>query len=341
MSSNEIEWIKSRVDGLTDRSEEILDVDSEVRNEFNTWSALKLIIHSATVNMYTMVAKEHFQDFFYIDALAGSGASDFDMTDQCFLGSPIVAARDAVEPFTKMYFIELDEANNSALEDRLDYAFTNWDIDEPEGYEVIEGDANEAIEYVKNDIWSTVRSKPYDPKFNSLLFADNQGLDFYWSSLQSLNNSITGDFLINYPASQVGRNLSNRGSREAIADFFGRDMWDVYPKDWDHFSELYTEQIEEMDHPETVVTKVKGKKSFYYDMIYATRRTSGGSGYIDAIKHVKQFVEAVDGADVREVLEVLNGNQSVIEDFWPEDNTINEDLIEDEDSNQKGLDEFW
>ena len=104
MPNGEREWIRSRVEGLIDGAEEVEPAYQEdIDNSFDTWPALKLIVHSATVNMYTKVIANHADHFFYIDALAGSGLSEYG-DEECFYGSPIVAAKHAAEPFTKMYF---------------------------------------------------------------------------------------------------------------------------------------------------------------------------------------------------------------------------------------------
>ncbi len=346
MSAGQRNWIKKRIETLTESSDEVFNVEPEIYNSFNTWSALKLILHSATVNMYTTVASQHFEDIFYIDALAGSGVSEYG-DEQCFLGSPIIASKAATEPFTKMYFVEGDLKKKRALEDRLDFVFTNPDIDvqEPENYEVCHGDVNDIIYDIYNDIWDVASPSP---NFNYLGFVDNQGLNFDWESMEKIGD-LTGDLLVNYPAAHgVGLNMEVEGSRDAMEAFFGKDMWDEEPKERDHYKEVYMEQMEKLDLEEQVSVKVdSGSKSYYYDMIYGTRKTTGGSGYVDAIRHVKDFIEAVDGGTVEEILDVLHGNQAAVDDFLPDDFEIDSSVMKNEDSqseqedqSQAGLDEF-
>lgn len=342
-------WISKRIETLTESSQEVMDVEPEVYNSFNTWSALKLILHSASVNMYTTVISNYFDDFFYIDALAGSGVSEYG-NGRCFLGSPIIAAKAASEPFTKMYFIEGDEENKLALEKRLEFIFSNPDIEvtEPrEGYEVLYGDTNDKIEEVLNDFWDYVFP---EPKFHFFSFIDNQGLNFDWKAMEELGD-YSGDYLVNYPAAQgVGMNMNNEGAKGALQEFFGREMWNVEPKDREHYKQVYMKQMESLGVPEQVATKIdSGRKSYYYDMIYATQDTNGSNGYIDAVKYVKEFIEAVDGSDIEELLDVLQGDQSAVSEFLPESDDIDTSLIrqesetdvpEEEDTNQTGLHEF-
>jgi three-Cys-motif partner protein len=190
MSADQRSWIEKRIEILTEFSDEVFDVQSDIYNSFNTWSALKLILHSATVNMYTTVASEHFDDIFYIDTLAGSGVSEYG-DEQCFLGSPIIASKAATEPFSKMYFVEGDLKKKRALEERLKFVFENPDIDvqEPHDYEVYHGDVNDKVDEIVNDIWEV--AKP-NPNFNHLGSIDNQGLDFDWESMERVGN-LTGE----------------------------------------------------------------------------------------------------------------------------------------------------
>ena len=138
--------------------------------------------------------------------------------------------------------------------------------------------------------------------------------------------------------------MNNEESRDSLAAFFGRDMWDEEPKTREHYKEVYMQQLDSLGVPEKVAVKIdSGVKSYYYDMIYATRTTRGGSGYTDAVAYVKQFVEAVDGGTVEEILDVLHGDQAAIDDYLPDETDLDQTLFEndtDADPNQTGLDQF-
>jgi len=350
MSGGEREWIAERVRGLT---EEASDMEpsfiEEIDNSFNTWSALKLIVHATTINMYTKVISEHYDDFFYIDALAGSGLSEYGEGEdgEYFHGSPIVAAKHASEPFTKMYFIDEDEDRCDLLEQRLEYIFLNSDIDikKPGDWEVICGDSNVAVDGVINDIWDVAA---HDPSFHTISFIDNQALDFNWESMEEIA-SISADFIVNYPGAMgVGMNINNKAAHSgALKDFFGRDLWNLDLSDRDEYRDTYINQMNSLfsDDSHRVPIRVEsGTKSYNYDMIYATRDTSGGSEYVEAVEYVKEFVENVDGADVEEMLELMQGDQAVIDGYLPEDREIDDELLDgnnyDLDENQSGLGDF-
>jgi hypothetical protein len=91
------EYIQTRIESLTEDSQEFYSQVPGQANDFDTWFALKLILHSAKVNMYTIVfaQNDYYSDLYYIDALAGSGVSQYNKENRCFLGSLLIAAKDA------------------------------------------------------------------------------------------------------------------------------------------------------------------------------------------------------------------------------------------------------
>jgi len=313
------ERVKKRVPTLTRHAEDIREIESEVYNEFGTWSALKLIVHAATVNMYTTVISEHFDDWFYIDALAGSGVSVYGDEDESFLGSPLLAAKNASEPFTKMYFIEQDEDNAAALEKRLEAGFNGSELEltPPEcGWEVFVGDANKKLQQAISDMWR-VAKRDGKANFNHLTFIDNQGLDLMWNGIRQLAPEPTGDLLINFPTSAVIRSAGHEDSRETLTDYYGSEAWRS-ASEKEELLNAYTRRLSSVEKTEQVVTNIdSGTKNYQYDMVYATRKTRGGSDYINAIEYINDFVEAVDGADVEEMLQILRGDQMTMESFLP------------------------
>lgn len=336
-------YISKRVDALRHRSHEFHDISEGVFNDFDTWSALKLILHSAAVNMYTRVhASQGTGDTFYVDALAGSGVSMYE-SERCFLGSPLVAARATEHPFSKMYFIESDEDYCEALRERLSYAFSLPDFTEPDDWMVKNANANEAIPEIVKEIW---RIGDIEEKFNYYCFIDNQGLDVNWCSLEELTPSPYGDLLINLPTAQaIGRNV-NKDSTDALNEFYGTDVsqFQTAHNTRERMKQLYLDRLAEQNrsiHESTQVRTPVG--SYYYDMIYATRETNGDNGYMEVIQYAKQFIESVHSGDVDRMLEVLDGNQDMIDSYLP-DSSIDDDLFEsenEEDDSQSGLDDFF
>lgn len=329
-------YIKRRVDALRDHSQEIYSQAEGVSNEFSSWTALKLILHSAAINMYTSVHQsEGTGDTFYIDALSGSGVSMYG-TERYFVGSPLIAVRDAKYPFTKMYFIDSNADYCEALRERLNYVFSFPDYAEPETIEIIEGDVNEEIGWIVDEIQDI---GSYDRRYNYYCFIDNQGLDVEWSTLQQLTPTPYGDLLINLPiAHAIGRNIDT----EAAARFYGAPLTEILPgrPSRAELRDRYLDQLASRNRAIQSSTTVQTNiGSFYYDLVYATRPTGGNNGYMDVIDYVKQFIESVHSGDIDRILDVLDTNQSVIDIHLPE-GSIKDQLPEDEDDAQTALDEF-
>lgn len=329
-------YISTRVEELRRHTDEFYEIGDNVSNEFNTWSALKLILHSAAVNMYTDVhANQGTGDIFYIDTLAGSGISSYDEAGH-FIGSPLVALKAATKPFDYMYFIEGNDDYAEALEARLEHAFTKSQYTEPHDWEVINGDANDELPGVVSDI----RDRgDYDARYNYYCFIDNEALDIKWDAIEELTPKPFGDLLINVPTTAFGR-ASNQNSFDEISSFFGRDMSaDASgPVSRNRLKNKYITQVRNRNRKVNRNVHVDADTGSYcYDMLYATRRTGGDNGYVEVIEYVKQFIERVDAGDVDRMLNVMDGDQATIDSLLPEQD-ISDKLPEEDD--QSGLDEF-
>jgi hypothetical protein len=71
------EWIQDNLSSLTAHTDSLQQV-AEVSDEpqFGAWTALKLIVLTATVDVYTKIISNNDFDFYYIDAMAGSGITE-------------------------------------------------------------------------------------------------------------------------------------------------------------------------------------------------------------------------------------------------------------------------
>lgn len=340
------EFVKQRIEILKEHSETIRN-QAEQTNDFDSWSALKLILHSSVTHMYTTVLSgiDYFDDYYYIDALAGSGVSTYD-DNYCFIGSPIVAALSAREPFTKMYFIDQNEENCEALRARLDYVFSNPAIDakEPDDWEVIQGDTNEKVPEVISEI------KGFDHKagYNYYCFIDNEKLDVKWRTIEALTPQPWGDLLINLPTAQAIGRTAATGNLQKLNEFYGQDLDRVDLPDEnirEFMKQQYISRLAQRDRGVCRSTHVDANiGSFGYDMVYATRDIEGGNGYVKVVDYLKEMIENVHAGDVDNLLDILYGDQSTILGFLPDDNIENElpenEGSEDESLTQQSLDRW-
>ncbi|PSQ51699.1 hypothetical protein BRD20_10175 [Halobacteriales archaeon SW_8_65_20] len=333
-------YVSPRVEDLTKRADEVYDVAPGVSNSFSTWSALKLILHSASINMYTTVmSHQPIQDTYYIDALAGSGVSEYE-DGEYFLGSALIACRAAKEPFSKMYFIEGDSDRCEALRQRLEYVFELSGFTRPSNYEVIHGDANEEIPEVTQNIYE--RSS-FDDGFNYFTFIDNQGMDVEWDAIEELTPTPQGDLLVNLPIAQaVGRNVGTGAANR----FYGTDTGSYTKLDSTRkqLRELYQRRLGGQGREVQTSTKVQADPgSYYYDLIYATRKIEGGNDYMEVIEYVKDMVEDMHSGNVDVILDVIRGNQSQLKQYLPDEAPEGNELMEEateSDTDQSSLSDY-
>jgi hypothetical protein len=68
------EWIQNNLSSLTAHSAPLQQVgETSDEPEFGAWTALKLIVLTATVDVYSKIISNNGFDFYYVDAMAGSG----------------------------------------------------------------------------------------------------------------------------------------------------------------------------------------------------------------------------------------------------------------------------
>lgn len=331
--------VRKRVPTLTVNAQELREISPKVVNDFGEWSALKLILHVATVNMYTTVVPKTFDDWFYVDALAGSGVSVYGDMENCFKGSAILAAENAEEQFTKMYFIEQNRKKASVLRERLDAVFngeTDIDVVRPEcGYEVRIGDANEELPQIAGDMYETANRGPGRPWYNHLTFIDNQGIDINWDAIEEFSSNTMGDFLVTFQSSRIRQ---NQHLDDTLNEYFGSEIWKT-ANSLEDYAEAYGTRFNGISKSKQVMTTVdSGVKNYQYEVIYATKDDAGG--YVNAVSYVSDFVERVTGADVGDMIDVMYGDQSRIGEYLPErDSQEDQDAI-DEQNSQSSLGEF-
>jgi len=314
------EWIQDNLSSLTAHSTPLQQVgETSDEPEFGAWTALKLIVLTATVDVYSKIISNNGFDFYYVDAMAGSGITELEGTADTLIGSPIIAGTVAHEPFSKMYLIEQDSERAEALRQRLDFAVENIDAftQSRDEYEVIEGDAN--------DILPTIPSRIRDRRGGSLggsdeqggahhlAFIDNERVEVNFDSIRDLSE-VWGDLLINYQEKGINREIGRIRSDEV-------DSWDDILKFYDGDAdvknidspkerfELYLEKLDQIDRPihESVTIHGSEDHPYGYKMVYATQLTGGGSEYAEFMEYQRRKVENLTGDDIETVLRTMRG----------------------------------
>jgi three-Cys-motif partner protein len=318
-------WIRENLSELMEHADDLADAGDTTDNpKYGPWTALKLMVFSTAVEVYTKVANGRY-DYYYVDALSGSGIVEIDEHDANLVGSPILAGTVPRYPFEKMFLIEQDDDRAEALENRLNYAADNIDAFELEQdqFEVIPEDANEVLPTIRERVVDERGCQPYrkiDGKTaHHFAFIDNERMEVKFDAIRGLltNDDLYGDQLINYQ--EVGINRKN-GRLES--DKVGDDDWetllkffdtpDVRGMDAEGRIQLYFSKLDSIGQQQHRDVFVRGSDSYPYGyrMIYAA---GGSADFIEFMDNYGAKIEKLSGDDVGRVIDTMEGRLGALD----------------------------
>lgn len=198
---------------------------------------LKLSIVESYLQAYTKALRGKFEELWYIDAFAGTGARtvrvegrDGNMFEEPVpeqveqrRGSAQIAI-DVTPGFDRIIFIESKPRYCAALRE-LAVRYPDRDIT------VVEGDANRSIQNaIRWDGWRTTRA---------VLFLDPYGMEVEWGTLEAVAATGAIDVWFLFPLAGLYRQATRRlddidtSKRAALTRMFGSDAWEaeLYPED--------------------------------------------------------------------------------------------------------------
>jgi len=236
----------------------------------------------------------------------------------------------AHEPFNRMYFVEKDEEKAYALRRRLTYVEENLpDEVVCDNYRIVTENVNQVMDEIIEEIAEETLYQ--SERVNTLSFVDNQGMDVHFSTIKTLTR-IYGDLLINFPTTAVRRTAGAEYDTK-LNKFYGDDGWRAAVNtdqiDDDALRSIYMSNLAEQGRPEQEFIPVQSGGSYFYDMIYCTRETAGGSPYVDSMSYMKDKIDQLTGDDVERVLRFMRGEQTGLDLFQEQD-----------DDGQTGLGDF-
>lgn len=320
MKQPDREWIQQQLSRLTAHSEDLRDVGGTTDDpEFGAWTALKLVLLTATVNVYSSIMENNNFDFYYVDAMSGSGIVELDGRDECITGSPFIAGTLAHEPFSKLYFIEDDSSRAQVLRERLDYA-----AEEIEAFRhsrddciVIDGDANTMLptipDKVREEREGHLGGENGQNGAHHLAFIDNERDEVKFEALRKLESEMWGDLLINYQEVSLNREWGDiqdgRSSEDEFVEFFDGDCSVKRCESPEDRFDLYQSKIESINRPviRSVDIRASDRYPYGYKMVYATRKTGSGSEYADFVEAQRRKIESLTGEDIETVLDTMQG----------------------------------
>ena len=298
-----VEWVQEQLRDLQRNADDIWGVRPDIANSFKEWSTIKLIILAGVVDLYTTIIPKHFDNFFYIDAMSGSGSVVIEEHEERFVGSPILTSALAHEPFNHMYLIEFDSERAQALRQRMEFVSSELDYGVDGNFTVIEGDANEEIpELVDNEIQDAILDSG---SVHTLSFVDNEGADIEWSTIEKLT-TVYSDLVVNFPSNNIQR-MAGVLNATALNEFYGNSRWRGAGTDSMELLTIYKGGLSEVGRDMQEAIRVHGSRNFHYDVIYATRETANGSPYMTAFEWMQDKLEDLDGDDIDRVLRYMRG----------------------------------
>ena len=220
-----------------------------------------------------------YKDYYFIDGFAGTGYCKSKGALNTVSGSAVIAL-NIKPPFTKYFFIELDQNKVQELM-KLETIYSRLSI------EIFQGDCNVKIDEVLQEIGSTV-------PFIALL--DPQAGDLYWNTIAKIAQKNKAELFINFPFGMAinrymplvdGKNV-DAGMENKLNKIFGSKAWKpIYGERnekgtissaiaRDKYLDIYLQGLKTLGFKYYAVKDLKNSKKVHiYYLIFATRHRKG------------------------------------------------------------------
>lgn len=302
--ADQYKWLKPRIKKLVEMADPYKSIHPKTFYETKSWSIIKLLALLRFVDIYTKIIKaprqrRFFKNMYYIDLLAGSGLCRIGSKGDIIAGSALIACQQCYHPFDKYFLVEKNSEKAEALKARIEIVTPS--------FKIFNCDCNDCIEEIMEEI---------DERDHYLAFVDCEGMDVAWSTMESLF-ARNGDVLLNFQTQSIWRQPSivrnrSRGwkaTMERLNWFFGDDRWKNSEEAVD-LLQCYVDKIRNETTRKIVLPlPVKGSGSYRYDIILATRRTSGGSPWIKPMEELQEIMGGYRPEIVNKTLDILMKRQ--------------------------------
>lgn len=305
------EWIADKLGVLTEHAADLVEVKPDVTNEYRPLTALKLIVLSAGVDVFSRIVPQRYDHNYYLDLFAGAGATRLRGMDSAVVGSPILAPVMSHHEFAEYHFVELKGEKADALKARLDYMDSVIEFPREKCF-IHEANANDFVhEFLENHRSNFGGFEG----FNMFSFVDPEGMDPDWHVTRRIAD-LYGDMLIHYPETTVNRDHETGKARSYFPT--GVDLEQCRTEDKRRAA--YRDGLESRRNTDiTVPIRIDSGSSggnYHYDLIYATRETGGGAPYVAAMEDIQRKISLLDGDHIRRVLETLEGDAEALDYFF-------------------------
>ncbi|MFA6436855.1 MAG: three-Cys-motif partner protein TcmP [Candidatus Paceibacterota bacterium] len=233
-------------------------------NDIGKWTELKLEYIRKYLGAYSNILNfAGFKEYCFIDAFAGSGLCKTKKTKETKKGSTLISL--SIEPpFTKYFFIELDQNKCDCLKNIVSGDFSKRNV------VIKNGDCNKEID-------SILKQFNENTPFMALL--DPQAGDLYWDTIRKIGERSKAEALINFPFGMaISRYMPLEEKKEINMEMENKIDLIFGCKDWKN---VYRERKKNRISPRVAREK-------YLD-IYLTNLISIGFKYY-AVKNIKNSI---------------------------------------------------
>jgi len=227
------------------------------------WSKIKHYYLERYINTFTTSMRNKWEGkLFYIDLFAGPGKCRVRKNEEEIDGSPLIALNTRY-PFTKCFFVELNEVAIQALKKRCT---SDTGI-------FINSDCNNIIEDIVNELPSSSLS---------LAFIDPTGISIKYNALENLVKDRRIDLIVTFPDSMaISRNFEKfkKTGHCKLDDFIGDDRWRELTKP-EEVSEYYKKKLHSLGYREIksgdeIPIRSRKRNLPLYSLLFASKHPLG------------------------------------------------------------------
>lgn len=282
-------WVEKHFAALERVAAKAMARRPDVLEHVGAWTVLKQLAIKNILGVYLPILRNQpwAKRLVYIDTHAGCGINALRDTKRQIAGTALLPFAGGDARFAHYHYVEIDDAKRTALEERLSLFLPK------DQYTIYPEPAIDAIKKIvaAERVTGTHQLCVVDPYSMSQI---------NWDGLAQIMKASPGDLVINFPTTEP-----KRTTQEIAESFFGtgavRGLLTAETTEQD-LLDFFLARLQEHRPVVRTVRIQSGEGRFYYDLVYATRKTRSDSKFVAAIDEVRARVEGLTGADVMRII---------------------------------------
>jgi len=267
----------------------------------------KLVIYKYYIDIYTTIIKRYYDNFYYFDLFAGSGVVEIKLgsgNKVDLYGSALISV---LKPrpeykFKKYIFVEKNQKRANTLKMLLDKIKNSYENYKDLDYEVIRGNMNNINRYINF----------FNECDHALVVVDPEGLQPNWSTISGILTKKRVDMLFTFMTKSIPRVLGgandNQADKDKLMRFLGKDINNIT-----NFEDEYIGQLKSLGYT-AIKTIEASSRSFGYDIIVATKPTSGGNPWLKPFVDLQQKL-TIEDRDLNSIIDQFLGKADSIDKY--------------------------